>query len=281
MELNAEEFAELEAADVAAFDAYIENLTKDEPEEDYPNPTNFGPSPYYELELMSLHRLAFAVADNPFVKTDVTRFYPEIHIIGADGTVNASIGPKAKKCDKYATSVYTEGFRDERLKINDDRKVKLTLKEFIDAGASHENMMILLTVRMNPESKKEKSDYSQAWFRLQNEDTNQTIDYSYIEKIKKEAGIEDDAEEEAEAVEEEEEDGEAKLVKENIFLAGRIYREDTWTTVTKPAEDEGEEPVEEKKLTTKWIYERWNQVVTNEKFPDVAKTMGELMQKSS
>ena len=96
IDMSAEELAEYEKAQSDAMDAYVENLTKDEPEEDYPNPMVYGPSPFYELELKSLHRLAFAVADNPFMKTDVTRYYPEVHIITADGTVCASIGPKNK-----------------------------------------------------------------------------------------------------------------------------------------------------------------------------------------
>jgi len=107
--------------------------------------------------------------------------------------------------------------------------------------------------------------------------------------VKKDAGIEDEGEDEAEPVDEEDEDGEAKPVKETIFLAGRLYREDTWvkvsqTTLEQTIESDGKiksarEP--EMQLTTKWIYERWNKVVTNEKFPDVAKTMSMLMQKSS
>ena len=38
-----------------------------------------------------------------------------------------------------------DNFRDERLKINDDRKVRITLSDFKD----RRDMMILLTVRMN------------------------------------------------------------------------------------------------------------------------------------
>lgn len=84
---------DFEKKETAAFDAYIENLTKDEPDEVLANPSIQGLNPFYELELKSLHRLSFAVADNPFMKTDVTRYYPEIHIIAADGTICASIGP--------------------------------------------------------------------------------------------------------------------------------------------------------------------------------------------
>ena len=130
----------------------------------------FGPSPLYEIELKSLHRLAFAVADNPFMKTDMAKYYPEVHVIFADGTVNSTIGPSNRGDPKYGNSQFVENFRDDRLKINDDRKVKLTLSDF----KNQRNMMILLTVRMN-EIKGQAQDpslFKQAWFRLQNEDTN-------------------------------------------------------------------------------------------------------------
>lgn len=38
--------------------------------------------------------------------------------------------------------MYCSDFRDDKLKINDDRKVKLTLSDF-----NHPNTMILLVVR--------------------------------------------------------------------------------------------------------------------------------------
>ena len=88
-------------------------------------------------------------------------------------------------------------------------------------------MMILLTVRMNDVNVKKTEDgsnpFESAWFRLQNEDTNQTIDYSYIEKVKKANGIED--EDDAAAENPESDDEQSK--KETIFLAGRLYRADT------------------------------------------------------
>jgi len=94
--------------------------------------------------------------------------------------------------------------------------------------------MLLLTVRMN-DVKKSAGKFVEAWFRLQNEDTNQTIDYSYIEKVKKQNGVEDGEEEEPEPVEEEEEDGEPKAAKQTIFIAGRIYREDTIIKAAQPS----------------------------------------------
>lgn len=63
-----------------------------------------------------------------------------------------------------------ENFRDDKLRINDDRKVRLTLSDFKD----RRDMMILLTVRSNDLKgvAADSSFFKQAWFRLQNEDTN-------------------------------------------------------------------------------------------------------------
>lgn len=111
---------------------------------------------------------------------------------------------------------------------------------------------------------------------MQNEDTNQTLDYSFVEKVKEEAGIED--EEEAEQNEEEElEEGEEPLKKETIFLAGRIYREDTEVkshSPQKPVEGQDAPSAPEVKLNTKWVYERWNKVVNSAEFPDLPQQLG-------
>jgi len=124
----------------------------------------FGPNPFFELELKSLHRLAFAVADNPFMKTDMAKYYPEVHVVLADGTLMASITPNNKNDPNFGSSFYMDNFRDDHLKINDDRKVRLTLSDFKD----RRDMMILLTVRMNDlkGQASDKNTFSSAWFRL-------------------------------------------------------------------------------------------------------------------
>ena len=136
------------------------------------NPIEYGPSPFQELELKSMNYLSFAVADNPFMKTDTAKYYPELHVIQPDGSVIASLSPSTKTDARYPQSLFVDNFRDDHLKINDDRKVKMTLSDFEKDG-----MMLLLTVRMH-DVKKDAANFSEAWYRLQNEDTNQTIDYS-------------------------------------------------------------------------------------------------------
>jgi hypothetical protein len=54
-------------------------------------------------------------------------------------------------------------------------------------------------VRVNAEGKTKSKHYQQAWFRLQNEDTNQTLDYSKFSQIKLPQGYDDAPEEGGEA----------------------------------------------------------------------------------
>ena len=83
----------------------------------------------------------------------------------------------------------------------------MTLSDFKD-----ENMMILLTVKTN-DMKKEKvnpEEYAKAWFRLQNEDTNQTVDYSYVKDVLEKEGIEEDEEGGDAGDDDDDDDGEEK-----------------------------------------------------------------------
>ena len=80
--------------------------------------------------------------------------------------------------------------------------------------------------------------------------------------MKEDNGIEEDPEEAEPAEESGDEDAGPK--KENIFLAGRLYREDIELPRDLdegPASDGEERPI---KYKTKWIYERWNKVVSSE-----------------
>lgn len=143
-------------------DEYIEKVEQEALDgESYP--FEFDNNLYDELELNDLHRLSFAVADNPFVKSDVDKFYPEIHVISGQGEILATINPMNRNDDRFGASMFCSDFRDDKLKINDDRKVKLTLSDF-----NEKDTMILLTVRANDLSgeKVDVSQYANAWFRL-------------------------------------------------------------------------------------------------------------------
>lgn len=61
--------------------------------------------------------------------------------------------------------------------------------------------------------------FDSAWFRFQNEQTSQTLDYSKINKIELPEGFEETAEDA------EDEDGNPKARNELIYLAGRVHCE--------------------------------------------------------
>jgi len=83
-----------------------------------------------------------------------------------------------------------EDFREPHLKLNDDKKIRITLSTMKKPGT-----MILLTVRCNDMRKASPKDgeFDRAWFRINNEETNQAIDYKKIKEIEKPDGFDEDA----------------------------------------------------------------------------------------
>ena len=128
--VGAAELAEAEENLQKACDEYIEKVENEQLTEDDAYPFKFTRNNFFELELKDLQRLSFAVADNPFIKADVEKFYPEIHVISGAGEVLATINPTNKTSQLFGASMFCDNFRDDKLKINDDRKVKLTLSDF-------------------------------------------------------------------------------------------------------------------------------------------------------
>jgi hypothetical protein len=55
--------------------------------------------------------------------------------------------------ETFENLAYCENFRDDLLKINDDRKIKMTLSDFTDPET-----LILMTVRVS-DSKKTKTNH--------------------------------------------------------------------------------------------------------------------------
>lgn len=88
--------------------------------------------------------------------------------------------------------------------------------------------------------------YDDAWYRVQNETTSQTLDYTKIKKVPLPEGIDEPV------------DDEDAPSKEVIYLAGRVYCELN------------------KKGQPVWIYERLNKTVTSDKYPNIAVTLAEL-----
>lgn len=115
----------------------------------------------------------------------------------------------------------------------------MSLDEFTEPGTQ-----IIFFVRSNDLRKAtdvHENTFDEAWFRFQNEQTGQTIDYTKVKRIP----LPEDFLEGA--ADEENDDPEAgpKARNEVIYLVGRIYKEDLHFRTKKPQE-------------SKWIYEKWN-----------------------
>ena len=184
------------------------------------SPIVFPDNDHFEMVLNNLERLSFSVADNPFFRADVAKYYPECHVINSDtGMIMATINPINKSSNQFSSLSFVDNFRDEKLKINDDRKIKFDLENLKSQG-----ICILLTVRTfdTRGEKLKEGAYDQAWFRIQNEDTNQTLDYTKVNDVDiSETGFDPAAENGA--GEDEEEEIQTGERNELIYIAGRIY----------------------------------------------------------
>jgi hypothetical protein len=187
--------------------------------------------PYFCCELSGgINRLSFSTADDPFCKIAVPKYYPECVVINKEGLILATVNPYLKKQTDFGLN-YNDDMRDPVLKINDDRKVKIQMGAIKDVGT-----MILLTVREYDLSNKQphkEGDLERAWFRLSNDETNQTIDYSSIKKIE----LPEDYQESIP----DEDDEKEPLRNELTYLHGILY-------------------LEEVQGVKKWVFESYKQV---------------------
>lgn len=163
------------------FDEYIEKFKNEELEENETNPIQYEDSPYFQFQLEGIHRVCFSTADDPFYKLPFSKFYPEAVIVDPEGKIVTKINPENKKDDALQLN-YMDDFRDPALKINDDKKIQIGLGAFKIPGTS-----IFLIVRESDLTGKpvKENEFDRAWFRLSNEETNQTMDYSLINKIER------------------------------------------------------------------------------------------------
>ena len=113
--------------------------------------------------------------------------------------------------------------------------------------------MILLTVRCLDMRKAppKAGEFDRAWYRLLNDDTNQTIDYKNIKSVEKPEGFDEDA---PVTVEE----GETPPPRvELTYVAGRIYLDEA---------------------TNRWVYESFNHTFTSDKYPNIVEKLAEIYQ---
>lgn len=144
---------------------------------------------------------------------------------------------------------YLDDFREPKLKLNDDKKIRINLSQMKKPGR-----MILLTVRTYDLRKAppKEGEFDRAWYRLNNDETSQTIDYKKIKEVEKQEGFDEDA------PVEENPDEEPQPRVELVYVAGRIFMD----------------------KNGRWVYESYNHCYTTEKYPDLAATIGDLYKKS-
>lgn len=164
--------------------------------EEEPYPIVFEDMPWFTCELTSVSRLSFAVADDPFYKSERAKYYPEVYLIDSESRVKAVVTPSQRRIEKNPNTLlfeYCEDFREQSLKINDDRKIRFNLTDLLKDALPGE--MIVLAVKCFDLRKQppKAGEFERSWFRIINEDTNQTIDYKLIKQIEKPEGFDENA----------------------------------------------------------------------------------------
>jgi hypothetical protein len=213
------------------------------------NPIVFGESPFFSMDLGSLSRLAFQVADDPFYKSLKSKFYPEVILVNLRGQVKARVGPShtssssstsyTKKGHGLPALSYEDDIREAKLKVNDDRRVNINLAALMSKGAGSRSgsaltdggqarmkgKMLLLTVKASEEMRGKKDsagEFDRAWYRLVNADTSQTLEYKKLKEINGPDSLNNTSEE---GTGEDGEEGTASKFSETYqtYVAGRLY----------------------------------------------------------
>ena len=74
------------------FEAYLEKFIDETLEEGEHNPVQYDENTNYELELNGIKHISFAVANNPFFKLEIEKYYPEAIVINPEGEILAWLG---------------------------------------------------------------------------------------------------------------------------------------------------------------------------------------------
>ncbi len=125
------------------FDQYLDKFIDDTLDESDKCPIDFEANHFYDLELNQISNVSFSVADNPFFKNEIAKYYPEAIVLNQQGEILTYIQPfefnedgfVAEGFDNPFSSLrYRSNFRDEKIRVNDDRKIELVLDEFTEPG---------------------------------------------------------------------------------------------------------------------------------------------------
>lgn len=245
--------ANFEAAEREKFAGYAERLAGEQLEDGETNPVVYGDMPFFHCDLTgNLQGLSFSTADDPFYKTSESKYYPEAVVYNTQGQILARVNPDCRSSAEYHMS-FSDDVRDNVLKINDDRKIQISFNEIREPGT-----MILLTVRQFvPKDGRvigKEGEFDRAWFRLSNEETNQTLDYCMINKV--------ELPEDYQEVIANEEDEEAPPFRNTLtYIAGALF-------------------LDTSRDSPQWVFESYKNVLQAKDFresgQDAATAIGEL-----
>ena len=238
-----------EAEDKEKFDAYIKRMQDEELEEGEQNPIVYEDMPYFNFELSGgINRICFSTADDPFYKLPSSKYYPECVVYNTLGEQIALINPRFRRNEEFKLTFYDD-FRDSALRINDDCKIQIPL-----SGIKTPGTMILLLVRqkdLRGQPAVPEDAFDRSWFRISNEDTNQTLDYNLIKNI-------EISEEYKEFIDDEENEDAPPKRNSLTYVHGRLVLEDNG----------------------KWVFESYHHVYEEKDHPDLAAEFGELYKRS-
>jgi hypothetical protein len=207
------------------------------------NPVVFENMPYFNFQLAGMNRLCFSTADDPFYKSTVNKYYPECVVYDTTGDILARVSPTQKHSEQYQMT-FSEDFRDPALKINDDRKIQISLNAFTKPGT----MIMLFIKEFDTADKPVKEGmFDRAWFRLSNEDTNQTLDYSLMNNVEK-------AEDYLPMIPDEENEDAPPKRNSLSYIHGRLYLEKDGV----------------------WVFESFKNTFQQRDYPDIVGQIGKL-----
>jgi len=78
---------EFEREEHEKFEQYLDKFIDDALDEGERCPIEFPENHFYELELNQISYASFAVADNPFFKNEIAKYYPEAIVLNQQGDI--------------------------------------------------------------------------------------------------------------------------------------------------------------------------------------------------
>ena len=238
--------------------SYVEKIKNDEFEEQedepVPYPITYTTTPYLTYDITAIGKIALATADDPFFNLPPThkKYFPELIIYNKEGQIIEVIDESKAGAETQTNSQFEPNCRDSKLKINDDRKASISLL------LQKEVQMILLVIKtkdLSEEKDIKPGQFDRAYFRLIDDETNQTIDESLIKDVSltlptvEGEGDEEPPAEEADA--EDDPDAPPQPKPQNIITMGRIALKND-----------------------SWIYERYNYMYKEDSRPDLFTQIG-------